>query len=97
MNTFDASRKTIKLGMEGRRRRAEQASGQRPRSEYKGSPFLGNYSPRLTGCVGKKRGQKNEREREKEERIDRVKIVIFIVYFYRRCAILVGQLAIVKD
>lgn len=26
-------------------RRREEASGQRPRSEYKGSPFLRNYSP----------------------------------------------------
>lgn len=71
--------------MEERRRRTEQASGQRPRSEYKGSPFLRNYSPTLTGCVRKKKGRgKNERERENEERIDRVKIVIFIVYC-RRC------------
>lgn len=52
--------------MEERRRRTEQASGQRPRSEYKGSPFLRNYSPTLTGCVRKKEGR-GQKTSEKEK------------------------------
>lgn len=46
-------------------------------------PQLFTHADRMCTKEGRQRA-KNERERENEERIDRVKIVIFIVYC-RRC------------
>lgn len=59
-------------------RRREEASGQRPRSEYKGSPFLRNYSP--TGWQDVYERSKAAKTSEKEKmRIDRVKILSCII------------------
>lgn len=84
-----ANRETIELDavlgksrgeMEWKReeRRREEASGQRPRSEYKGSPFLRNYSP--TGWQDVYERSKAAKTSEKEKmRIDRVKILSCII------------------